>query len=197
MAHLNFSPSALAAAGVSAQETSALVANARQYMTDNPGELASATDSLQAAQSDADRLSRLVQSGQATQEDRAALETALSSLNTAMAARSSAAASLRTAAEASLSQAKQDALSTMRSNLGRKLPLKYLVVNRSDADWVALREAIANDQQASAASVDPDPACHQRLLDANGIAATSTASQNLVTLLGDVTTAFHTAVTGG
>ncbi len=60
---------------------------------------------------------------------------------------------LRAAAVAGLSQAKQDTLATVRANLNRELPVQYLATNRSDADWVALREALANDRQSTARQV--------------------------------------------
>jgi hypothetical protein len=197
LAYLNLTPTMLAAAGVSAQETTVVVGNAKQYLTDNPEELSGADSSFHVAQAENDRLALLVQQGQSTQNDRAAFEIAQSTLAAAKGSRDAALTSLRAAAVAGLSQAKQDTLATVRANLNRELPVQYLVTSRSDEDWVALREALANDRQSTARQVDPDPTCHQRLLDANAVPAASAASLNLTNLLADVTTAFNTAVTGG
>jgi len=197
LARLNLTPNTLATAGLTAQETTTLVANARQYLTDNPEGLGSADASSHTAQAEYDRLERLIQQGQSTPNDRTAFAAAQSNLNSANGSRDSAVAALRTAALAGVSQVKQDALSTMRGNLQWRLPLQYLVVSRSDARWVTLRDAITNDAQASAAGVDPDPALHQALVDANAVPATVSSRQNLTNLRADVSAAYTAAVRGG
>jgi hypothetical protein len=197
LARLNLTPPLLAAAGLSGQETTVLVSNARQYLTDNPEELSSADNTYHNAQAEYDRLERLIQQGQSTPNDRASFSTAQSNLSSAGTSRDSATAALRIATLAGVSQAKQDALATMRANLKWRLPLQYLVTSRPDADWVTLRDALTNDAQAVAAQVDPDPAMHQALVDANAVPATITAGQNLVNNQADVRTAYAAAIQGG
>ncbi len=77
----NLTPTMLAAAGVSAQETTVVVGNAKQYLTDNPEELSGADSSFHVAQAENDRLRlHTVPPGQSTQNDRAAFEIAQSTL---------------------------------------------------------------------------------------------------------------------
>ena len=98
---------------------------------------------------------------------------------------------------ANLSQDQQAAINTIRANAGRGLPVQYLATTRSEADWVALRDALSNDRQATDNNVDPDATSHQRLLDANATPTTITAALNLSQRLADVSNAFNTAVNGG
>jgi hypothetical protein len=197
LARCGLGPKVLTAAGVSAQSTTTLVGNVRQYLTDHPDDLGTADADFFAAQGTYDQLLRAVQQGQSSENDRTAFRTAPATLAAAQSARDSALAAVRTAAMANLSQDQQAAINTIRANAGRSLPVQYLAVTRSEADWVALRDALSNDRQATSDSVDPDATCHQRLLNANAAPATSRAAQNLSQYLADVSNAFNTAVTGG
>jgi hypothetical protein len=194
LSRCGLTPDVLAAAGVSAMATPTLVGNARQYLTDHPDDLSDADTAYFAAQASSDQLMRKVQQGQATSDERAAYVAVQTTLASAKAGRDSALEGIKTAASANLSQNQQNGLATIKGNSQWKVPLKYLAANRTDAQWVALREALANDRQASDQGVDPDATCHQRIVDADAVAATTSAGQNLTNHLADVRMAFNNAM---
>jgi hypothetical protein len=195
LARCGLSPSVLTAAGVNAAGATTLVANVRQYLTDHPDDLRDADSSVFAAQASCDQLMRKVQQGQASLQERAGYEAALGALDSARAGRDGVLAAVQTAALANFSSAQQGVLAAIRANSRWKLPVQYLTTTRTDAQWVALRDALANDRQAAAAGVSPDPSCHQLVVGADAVPSTSAAAQNLAAHLADVAAAFRAAAT--
>jgi hypothetical protein len=189
-------PRALTAAGVSAAAATTLVGNVRQYLTDHPDDMSDADRGFLTAQSTLDQLTRKVQSGQASADDLTAYAATQQAVASRSSSRDAAVNALLTAAVANLSDTQQSLLSTIRANASWNLPVQFLLTSRTDAQWVALREALTNDRQAAAQGVAPDPQGRQVLADANRLPATIAAVQNLAGHLTDVTNAFSAAVTG-
>jgi hypothetical protein len=176
------SPKALAAAGLSESQVTALVGRARTHLTEHIQELRDADQALFSAQASHDALQRRIQSGQGNQADLTNFATAASDLASARTARQSVISDLITASVNGLAAEKTSALATLRANASWELPPQYLVVNHSESDWVALRDAVANDAISARNGNDPDPDAHTLLLQAQAdpsVAASSASLQNL------------------
>ena len=76
------------------------------------------------------------------------------------------------------------------------LPTQYLAGSHSEADWVNLRDALANDRIATAQHIDPDPDSHQLILSALADPNVAAANSNLANNLVGVQSAWNTAVFG-
>jgi hypothetical protein len=141
-------PKALAAGGVSSQSISTVLAAAATQMNSSPTALSIADDAYATARTQVDHLTSQIQSGHGTQEDISALATATADIATATAARQDALDAIFNAATQNLTQAQQLALSKIRSNRSWDLPLEFLVVDRPQEQWVAVRDALANERIA-------------------------------------------------
>lgn len=176
---------ALAAAGLSESQIASLIGRARTHLGDHIQELRDANDSLASAQASYDALQRRIQSGQGNEADVTNFATAGATLSSARSARQSVVTELINASVAGLPAEKTSALATVRANASWELPPQYLVVQHSQSDWVALRDAIANDTISARRGDDPDPDAHSLLLQAQAdpaVAAASASLQNLSAL---------------
>lgn len=149
---------ALAAAGVTSQETSDLVGSFAIAMATESGRLADADAAFAAARTSADALQRKVRSGLASAEEVLELVTAKSTLASTEAERADTLNDWFAAGVSELSGTKVKALSTIRSNRHWKLPIEFLVVDREEAEWVALRKALANERICAKYEDPPDVA---------------------------------------
>jgi hypothetical protein len=140
----------LAAAGITGEQVAALVAAVEQ--SHSAATLQSRDEAYIAARVAHDRLRRLVQSGKGTQADVTALREAEESLANATSARESYLAGLRTAALATVTASQTTLVNRIHANRSWGLTAQYLVKDRSEADWVALHEALdakrINEQDA-------------------------------------------------
>ena len=137
---------ALAAAGLGAQETSAVTSAFSSAVASQPGALAHADEAFAAARAARDSLQRKVRSGLATEQEIADLVSAKSALSAAESARDHLLEGLFEDATAGLANAKVALLSTIRSNAEHELPVEFLVKTRSESEWVALRNALSNER---------------------------------------------------
>lgn len=148
MLRLGLRPEALAAAGLDGTDVTTAIANLEEELSAAPTALATADANLAAAKREADRLERIVRSGTAPPEDVAALQQARVALANARSQRASHLDDLFTATLADAQSGEQSSLSTMRSNAASweivEAPL--LSVSRTQAEWVALREALAAER---------------------------------------------------
>jgi hypothetical protein len=71
--------------------------------------------------------------------------------------------------------------------------LQYLVKARSEADWVALRDALDNERVSLKLGEDPDQASQALLATVRADPAIAAAKTNLDTKLGAVTAAWEAA----
>jgi hypothetical protein len=85
-------------------------------------------------------LERKIKSGLGSAEDVTAYEAAKANLETLTAKREAVLEEIFEAGIAGLSAGEKDALRTIRENAHWKLPVQYLTANRSEADWVKLRD---------------------------------------------------------
>lgn len=185
-------PEALAAAGVDDEGATAVVAAAASYLGNSPSTLASAVRAAGTASAEVDRLERLVRRGAGVSPE--ALSAAREDKADAQATLDSYINSLRAVAVAPLSSGERAMLNAIRPNLGRTVPAQYLVVERSEADWTALRDALANEAQASAGITAADQPAATLLETARGNELVASAQSGLANHLQAINDAYYSAV---
>jgi len=187
-------PDYIAAAGANAQSTTAMVNAARDYLMDHAGAISSVENDFMAAQTEHDRLERLVQQGQATEADVLALRTARTTLATRRIDLQNATGAFRSAATAGFNESQTTTLAALRENAQWEVPMQYKVVNRPVAAWIQLRNALANDRISRRHGEDPDAQGQVIVGQANSEPATVTAAANLATNLAAVNAAYEAAI---
>ncbi len=142
-------PRALAAAGLSMGSVLPTLQAAADQMNLAPTALDSADSSYRSARTAADALAVKIQGGKASQEEIASYPAAKTALESAEAARMSVLDGYFSAATAGLTANQRSALTTIRANRALGFPEEYLVVNKTEAEWLALRDALSNERQAA------------------------------------------------
>ena len=135
------------------------------------------------------RLSDRARSGTASIQELDQLTTAVTSLATAEATLATGLTALAAAATAELEPAARTALASIQGNQNRGVPIKYLAASRTEAEWVALRNALAANRTLGRWSEEPDGATSALLSTADSQAAAVQA--NLNSLLGGVAGEFE------
>jgi hypothetical protein len=187
------SPRALAAAGVSSISVLPTLQAAADQMNAAPIALDNAEETRSNARVAADALARKIQSGKASQEEIASYPAAKAALESAEAACQSVLDGYFTAATANLTSNQRAALITIRANKAWTLPEQYLVVNRSESSWVALRDALANERIAVELPGSASQSCTDLLSTVRADPAVSFATTSIQTGLTQITTAWNTA----
>lgn len=191
---VGLSPETLAAAGLTAPAVTTLIGNAVEHLDEHFSALQDARSALGSARADHDRLQRLVQSGTASAQDLTAFASAKTALSQAQAALDAQRASLSTAATANLSQPQRAVLAAIAANARWDLPTPYLVSQRTQPQWVAIRDALANERIAAKLSEEPNPNAASLLLSIRAEQATATAMTNLSANAATITTAWNSAL---
>ena len=187
------SPRALAAAGVSQSSILATLQAAADQMNAAPIALDNAEETRATARNAADALARKIQSGKASQEEIASYPAAAIALAAAEAACQSVLDNYFSSAISNLPVGQRTALTNIRANRAWGLAEEYLVVNRSEAEWIALRDALANERIAVDLPETLSPSAQALLSTVRAtpaVAASLTASQ---TNLPAISTAWNTA----
>jgi len=187
---------ALAASGASAQETSAVVAAFASAMASQPGALKQADAQYAAARVTKDELERKVRSGLATQQEVADLASAKSALTSAEAARKHLLDGWFEDATANLGTAKVATLNAIQANGGWELPVEFLVKQRDQQEWVAIKKALANERIAPKYGDPPDPTQQASLATWRSDASVAAAKTASASGLASVQDAWD-AATGG
>jgi hypothetical protein len=150
-------PDALAAAGVTASQTTDALLRVREQLPPLASQFDAAHNAYSAASIEHDRLERLVRSGKVTEQDIAALAAARTQLRAAAAQRDSAIEAFVQAAD--LGPEVTARLATLGDRRGADLPTHYRAATRPDPDWHALRQALASaDIHARLGEDVPQPA---------------------------------------
>lgn len=138
---------ALAAAGLSANTTTALVQAASSYVGAHPSALSSADAAYATAKREADRLKRVIESGHAGENDVQNYQLQSTALADATAQREAALNAIRAAATVNLSNEQKAVLTQIRANEAwKEVSMEFLAVERTQAQWVALRDALAAER---------------------------------------------------
>jgi hypothetical protein len=186
---------ALAAAGVSAQSTSTVITNVNAYLFDHGSDLTSADSACATARTESDRLQRKIQSGQASQEDVSSYQTQVTALATATTQRQAALDAIFNAGTANLSEGQKTALATMRTNRASwDSPLEFLTVNRTQTEWVHLRDCLTNERVAVEYPDNLDQAMQAELATWRANESVAAAITSLGTILSSVTSAWNSAM---
>lgn len=184
----------VAAVGLNAQQVAAAIGDATEVITEDIEELRTASLAAAEARSEAERLSRVIRGGAATQQDRTAHSAALAAAQTAQSQAQAILAAAFTSASASLTASQIAALQTLQGNVAWQLPIHYLAANREQSEWVALRDALANVRVASQFGEDPDQGATDLIHAANSAPGVAAAAANLAGI-GELTAAWNLAVT--
>jgi len=186
-------PRALAAASVSVNSVLPTLQAAADQMNGAPTALASADASYASARATADALAAKIQGGKASQEEIASYAAAKTALESAEAARLSVLDGYFTAATANLTSNQRTALITIRANRALGFPEEYLVVERTEAQWLALRDALSVERQAQELPDMASEAATQLLTTFRADPAVAFASTSVQTGLPLITNAWNTA----
>src|SRR5258706_3718774 len=143
-------PGALAAAGVSQGSVLPTLQAAADQMNGAPTAMDNADASYRSARAAADALAAKIQGGTASQEEIASYPSAKTALESADAARLSVLDGYFSSATANLTANQRAALVTIRGNQALGLPEEYLVVTRTEAQWLHLQHALSHVRQACA-----------------------------------------------
>ena len=183
----------LAAAGVPAQSVLAALQASADVMNAAPSALAAADQGWAERRVAADALERRVRSGLATEEEASALIDARTGLEIAAAARASILDGYFAAATAALSAAQRERLTQLRLNRSWDLPPEDLVASRSEAQWVALRDALSYERTSAELGESPSQAAQTLLQSVRAEAAVAAARSAVQANLTSVTSAWNTA----
>ncbi len=187
-------PRALAAAGLSSQAATSVVQAAAAHVAQHGGDLTAADTAFLTAKPAADRLERKVQSGTATQEEIAAYPNQRAAANTAAAQRTAALDALFSAATANLTAPARATLGKIRANQGWQLPIEYLVADRTQAQWVALRDALAGERYCAEYHETLDAGVQTLLAGVRADGAVATATTGLATNSDSIGSAWASAL---
>lgn len=160
---------ALLAAGVGSQSFPSIVNGVRDYLTAHPGQMRSLDTQVDSARRAASPRARAD----------APNPQAGTTPDQALAARDAFYSAMFDAATTSLSQEQKAMLLAQKRNKGKSVPAKYLVIDRSDAEWVVLRDALADQAIASRDGRQAPDSVQQVIASADANAAVSSAGQRL------------------
>jgi hypothetical protein len=179
MAQLGLDPEALAASGVTADQVPQLVADLRTAMAGAETGLIAADGACVKAQQSQSALEEDVRAGRGGAQALSSLKSARAAAAAAVSARDTLLESEFVAATASLGNAQTTALRAIRRNRLWQLPMEYAAVDRTEAQWVALKDALAGERIAAARGTSPSGAAHDLFTSASNDNAVSTARSRL------------------
>lgn len=186
-------PRALCAAGLTSGIILPSLQAAADAMNSAPSAMDNADLSYASSRVAADALARKIQAGKASQEEIASYPALRTALESAVAARQTVLDGYFSAATANLTANQRAALTNIRANKGWELPAEYLVANRAEAEWVALRDALANERIAPGVPGSLNASAQTLLATVRADPAVSAARSSIESSLTNVTTSWNTA----
>ncbi|HEX8876569.1 MAG TPA: hypothetical protein VF777_07460 [Phycisphaerales bacterium] len=177
-------PETLTVAGVSPASAAVAVSNARAFLASN---LSNLNDLHRAAVEAVSQLAKVTPQDQTYDQVKA-------SADAAVAARDSGIASLKSAVFAGLGSESAAVAEAVVRNRSVGLPLKYLVKDRTDAEWTTLREALAAAKAASDRGDTIDSQAAGIISAADADALVSAAATRLQSGLASVRAAWKQAI---
>lgn len=187
-------PLALTAAGVSAESISTVVGAAKTELASRIDALREADASFLTTKKQVDELQRAVSAGDSSQVE--ALTTAQTALAAAATSRQTVLAAVYAAGKATVSETQAGILDAIKAGRAGNwgLPLQHLAVTRSEADAVALRNALANVRIAGQTGREPDSTEAQLVSTACAVPAVAAAKTALDSSQSAVMAAWNTAI---
>jgi hypothetical protein len=192
-------PENLAAAGFTAQESSALVSRAADRLQETLSQWRSAQTTLENAQKNLVNLRPFRQpadpnAAPSSQPTAEAISSAVQTQQTAKAALDGQLETTRTFILAQTDAGKVATLNHLRTNANREVPVQYRVVERTDAQWVQLRDALSSLRLSTKWGSPEDSQARSTVVDADAQAAVASAKGNLENRKPEVQQAMETAV---
>jgi len=182
----------LAAAGISGEQVPGIVAAVRNAL--DPATLRARDETYISARQNHDRLLRLVQSGKGTPEDVAARSTASATLTAATNARDGYLTSARLAGLATVTSEQTARVAKIIANQKWSLPTQYLVKDHTEAEWVALRDALSAKRISEQDEDEPlAQSAADYLAAADAVSEVATAKVSLESAIAAVQTAWNAA----
>lgn len=195
---VHITPESLAALGIDASATTALVERAREYLEPNIEAFRSAQTQFAEARASVDTLRRAVRSGLGGEDAAASLAQAKATLATRTATRDSVLAAIRSAALGNaLSEGQAATLATIAANKPWHVPIPYRCRPGIDeTGWVAFRDAYLDQRAADNHGTPTASSSTQALAQWNSHPAVAAAAANSASLLHAVHAAWNTAIRG-
>lgn len=187
-------PKALTAAGVSPSAASTVVDNVFNYMVEHPGALSSADQAFGQARASCEALEGIIQSGKGTPQQVADYNAAKAARLQAQADQAAALNALATAGTANLSDSQKAVLAKIRGNGGWDVPTEFQSVDRTEAQWVQLRNALVHERIAAKKGESVDADVQALLSQARGDSTVAIAAANLGTNLVQVETSWEQSI---
>lgn len=188
------SAEALTASGVASSEVDDLVADGYDFISGSGQTLAELDSSFVAAKQAEEALRRRVKRGTAPQAVVTQLASAKVATGQASSTRDTFLDGIFEAATATLAAGEVTALTNLRGNRSWHIDTAYCVVNRTEPEWVALSDALGAQHVALEEGTAVPPLSQALLAEEDADPAIAAAKTNLSTYLGDVQTAWNTAV---
>jgi hypothetical protein len=185
----------LAAAGVRAREVARVVHGTRLWLESNRMLLHDVAARHADATARRDQMKRMADGRATSPVETVALSEAIAKVDAISAERAAARDELYEAATAALMSESKATLARIRTNQrGRRLPVHYLVVDRTDEEWKRLGESLLAEQQAKRTRRGLAAPIAKHLGEVRSDLAVWDARCNLNQSLGDVTLAWEEAV---
>ncbi len=188
------SPESIAAAGVAPPGVATMVTDMTASSAHQTGALAAADSTYAQARVAHDTLQRIVNQGQATPQQVLDFQQAKEGFANAAAARQAVLDALFTEATGGLGATQRATLAQIRANARWKLPTEFLVVSRTQVQWVELRELLTHEKIAAKLGWDPDPDCVSQLALLRAQPQVAAAKTSLDSTLAAVRVAWEVAV---
>ena len=140
-------PQTLAASGVAAGDVEQIIINATAHVSADPDAMQIADNAHAALKTSVSQLERRVRAFTATEQEAESLPGLRTQLQTAANNRTAVEDDIFSAATADLTNGQINGLLALRLNRADwHLPLQYMTGDRTEADWVALRGALAEER---------------------------------------------------
>ena len=188
---------ALTAAGASSSNVDLVIGAGLDHLTTEAALLLQVDTEFAQSRRQCAQLKRLIQSGGAAEDQISTYSAAQAQLALARGARQELLGNLFDDATAGLNENQRNTLAAIRSNRHWDLPLEFLVVDRAESEWVALRDCLANERIAARLDdEEPDPVAQAVLGQLRSHPAVLVARGNLDGNLAVLTVVWQGAVDG-
>ncbi|MBK8172698.1 MAG: hypothetical protein IPK60_20505 [Sandaracinaceae bacterium] len=187
---------ALAAVGATSNQTGSVVSALASAHANLAVPISALDATATTARVARDAAQRKIRSGAGSQQEIEGFPALETALTTAESARASALAALRASATAGLSGAQRSDLDTIESNRRWKMPIEFLVIERSDAEWLSLRNALSNERISAKYEDEANGTLQATLAAARADERVAAAKASLETNLASLQQAWNSATSG-
>lgn len=187
-------PDALAAVGLTAASIEGAIGHCRSACEGSDAPIADCDDAVAELRPRVDRLRREVRSGLASEDQVAELARLKTDLEAAKAGQDAALVEIQNGICETATEAQVATLRTIYANRRWKFPVQYLVVERSEADWIRLRNCLGEERTAPELGDEIDEACARFLAEVRAHPAVQEATACLDANCSSVEFAWNSAL---